>query len=184
MARRPPHLAEKIVGPRDLLAAQKQIQDQINGLDVSPLTTKGDLTVRSAGENVRLGAGSDGQVLTADSSKSEGVKWQSPAMAGFTDPGSMSLVTGQFMFQYKRLALSGKERFVAAGTTRLVVSSFNLEAPNYVGVPRSTSSPFNVAPGYGLDIYGRMTLLATSRATLEGTARVSVRGEPAGRLTI
>jgi len=42
---------------------------------LAPSTTKGDLVVRGASANVRLGIGTNGQVLTADSTQSSGVKW-------------------------------------------------------------------------------------------------------------
>jgi hypothetical protein len=41
---------------------------------VSPLTTKGDLMVFTT-VNARLGVGSDGQLLTADSTQTSGIKW-------------------------------------------------------------------------------------------------------------
>ncbi|UXR64376.1 tail fiber domain-containing protein [Bdellovibrio bacteriovorus] len=45
----------------------------INAL--SPLTAKGDILVRDATNNIRLPAGGNGQVLTADSAVTAGVKW-------------------------------------------------------------------------------------------------------------
>lgn len=45
---------------------------------LSPLTTKGDLVAYST-TNARLGVGSDGQVLTADSAQTLGVKWAAAA---------------------------------------------------------------------------------------------------------
>jgi hypothetical protein len=44
---------------------------------LSPNTTKGDIAVRGASSNVRLPVGTNGQVLTADSTQSSGVKWGS-----------------------------------------------------------------------------------------------------------
>lgn len=42
---------------------------------LSPLTTKGDTVVHNGTNNVRQGIGSDGQVLVADSSQTNGLKW-------------------------------------------------------------------------------------------------------------
>jgi hypothetical protein len=47
----------------------------------SPLTTKGDLYVYDTG-NARFPVGSDGQVLTADSSQTSGLKWNTPSSSG------------------------------------------------------------------------------------------------------
>jgi len=50
----------------------------------SPLTTKGDLHVFSNADT-RQGIGSNGQVLTADSAQTTGMKWATPS-GGFADP--------------------------------------------------------------------------------------------------
>jgi hypothetical protein len=47
---------------------------------LSPNTTKGDITVYGTA-NARLGIGTDGHVLTADSAQDQGVKWAAPAVA-------------------------------------------------------------------------------------------------------
>lgn len=43
---------------------------------LDPLTTKGDLLVQDASTSTRLGVGSDGQILVADSTASEGIAWE------------------------------------------------------------------------------------------------------------
>lgn len=49
----------------------------------STFTTKGDLVAATASSTIsRLGVGTDGQILTADSTASTGIKWASPASAG------------------------------------------------------------------------------------------------------
>lgn len=57
-------------------------------VDVSTLTTKGDLIVRDSTSPVRIGVGSNGQVLTADSAATPGVKWATPATAASVTTGS------------------------------------------------------------------------------------------------
>jgi len=63
----------------DLLAVANNLSDVASPTtafdNISPLTTKGDLLVRTATDNVRLPAGPDNQVLTTDSTTPEGVKW-------------------------------------------------------------------------------------------------------------
>lgn len=105
-------------------------------------------------------------------------------LSGYEDPGTVTLVTAQWMFQYKRLTLTTTERFSAAGNTRLIVSNFNLDAPNNAGYPKNIESPFNVARGYELDILEHLTLSGPARATLEGTARLSVYDDGSGRLSL
>ncbi len=67
----------------DLLAVANNLSDVADPStafdNISPLTTKGDLLVRTASNNVRLPAGPDNQVLTTDSSTPEGVRWASQA---------------------------------------------------------------------------------------------------------
>lgn len=49
----------------------------VGGTFVDPTTTKGDLLTRNSSSVARLGVGSNGQVLTADSTQTLGVKWSS-----------------------------------------------------------------------------------------------------------
>lgn len=60
----------------------------------STFTTKGDIVAATAASTIsRLGVGTNGQVLTADSTASTGLKWASPASGGgmtLVSTGSMS----------------------------------------------------------------------------------------------
>ena len=53
------------------------------GIQPTLLTTKGDIIVATGNATlVRQGVGTDGQVLTADSTQADGVKWATPAAGG------------------------------------------------------------------------------------------------------
>jgi len=75
--------------------------------DGLPLTTKGDIVVRSATADSRLPVGTDGQAIIADSTVPLGVKWGSVASGG----GSGSPATTQQSFS------------PSAGTTALTLSA-------------------------------------------------------------
>ena len=66
-----------------------------------PTTTKGDLLARGTSAVTRLGVGTDGQVLTADSTQATGIKWATPSGGGavssvFTRTGAVVAATGDY----------------------------------------------------------------------------------------
>lgn len=61
------------------------VNDNTAAILKSLVTTKGDLIAATGSATpVRLGVGTDGQVLTADSNETAGVKWATPAASGVT----------------------------------------------------------------------------------------------------
>lgn len=58
------------------------------------LTTKGDLLGRGASAPARVAVGTDGQVLTADSTQATGVKWATPNPGDITGVAVTSPITG------------------------------------------------------------------------------------------
>jgi len=58
---------------------------------LSPLTTKGDILGYST-VNTRISIGTDGQILTADSTQATGVKWAAAPATGLGDPGGNGVV--------------------------------------------------------------------------------------------
>lgn len=75
------------------------------GIQPTLLTTKGDIIVATGNATlVRQGVGSDGQVLTADSTQADGVKWATPAVAtptfagvGLKKSGTQSIANATFV---------------------------------------------------------------------------------------
>jgi hypothetical protein len=59
---------------------------------IDPTTAKGDLITRTTSGNTRIVIGSDGQLLTADSTQATGMKWASPSTTYVTtiSPGALS----------------------------------------------------------------------------------------------
>jgi len=66
------------------------VWEQLNGASgtSATLTTKGDLLTRTSSAEARLAVGTDGQVLTADSSAANGIKWA----AGGSGGGALDLI--------------------------------------------------------------------------------------------
>lgn len=76
-------LTDVIINPSTLAQGNTLQYDAINGEWInsvpstftSPLTTKGDIYVRDATDDVRLPVGLDTQILSADSTEATGLKW-------------------------------------------------------------------------------------------------------------
>lgn len=72
-------------------AAQGNDSRITGAVQSSTATTKGDLLVATAGSTIaRLGVGTDGYVLTADSAQASGVKWAAAAGGGASDATTTS----------------------------------------------------------------------------------------------
>ncbi len=75
----------------------------------SPLTTKGDLYTYST-TDTRLGVGTNGQVLTADSAEASGIKWATISAGGMTlisetSASALSSLSFSSLGNYKQLLL-------------------------------------------------------------------------------
>ena len=110
--------------------------DKTSAFDaLSPLTTKGDLLVRTDSDNVRLPVGTNGQILVADSAEDAGVKWFTSTGAGtvtsvgisppgFLTAGAAVTSAGNISLSYSGTALpisSGGTGLTAVGTAGQVL---------------------------------------------------------------
>ena len=66
--------------------------------DLSPTTTKGDIIVDNGTNNVRFGVGTDNQVLTADSTQTNGLRWADNSGGSSSSSVSNFIINGNFDF--------------------------------------------------------------------------------------
>lgn len=106
-----------------------------------PTTTKGDLITRSASAVARLPVGSNGQVVTADSTQTLGIKWATPSNGGDITLLSQTILSSSatnisiaIPGGYKDLKISGLFRSDNASDFDEVIVNFNADTTdaNYV----------------------------------------------------
>jgi len=123
------------------------------GIQPTLLTTKGDIIVATGNATlVRQGVGSDGQVLTADSTQADGVKWATPAGGGanwsLLNAGGTALTGAQTITVS---GISGQDKImvlVSGGSSASASSIFRVR--------------FNTDTGANYNYYGNKTVADAS----------------------
>jgi hypothetical protein len=126
------------------------------GGSASPLTTKGDLYGFST-TNARVAVGTNGQVLTADSTAATGVAWATPSSgAGMTVLASGSLPTGAGVLTLSSISAS-------YNNLQLVIRDYYPAADSSVWYTVNNDQTANV---YNLNQTSQSTTTATNAAEL------------------
>ena len=128
--------ATKITGTLAISQGGTGQSDKTSAFDaLAPNTTKGDMIVYTGTDNVRLPVGTDGQILVADSTTTEGVKWFTSTGSGtvtsvgisppaFLTAGSPVTSAGNITLTYSGTAIpitSGGTGLTALGTAGQVL---------------------------------------------------------------
>jgi len=113
-----------------------------------PTTTKGDLIVHGAGGTTRIGVGSDGQVLQADSTQALGVKWATPATGGNQTPWTSNIDGGNFSLRNAKSITIGQSTQSPSGLFALGTGA--REASITYGAP--TDVLFNSGTGGDVEL--------------------------------
>ncbi len=121
-----------------------------NGGSASPLTTKGDLYTFST-VNDRLGVGTDGQVLTADSAEATGLKWA-------TGGGSAGGADTQIQFNSVG-AFAGDAEFVYTNSGGIATFALGngMTVDPLISLTNSAGSNTYIDAGVSETVFGRNT---------------------------
>jgi hypothetical protein len=166
----------------------------------SPLTTKGDLYTYST-TDARLGVGTNGQVLTADSTAATGIKWATPAGGGgkvlqvvnttyststtiasttFTDTGLSLAITPTLNTSKILVMVSQPQTLVRSsanmgGQTKLLRGSTSLSISDYAYSTTAGSSDSSLATMFNISYLDSPA--TTSSTTYKTQGKVSTTAD-------
>ncbi|ADF42407.1 head decoration protein [Synechococcus phage S-CBS2] len=153
------------------IATTAFVADAISGVYVDPLTTDGDIVVRSGGSTTRLGIGSAGQVLTVVG----GIPaWQDTANAGTLNIAADGAFSGSVDLDTQTLSIVGGTGLTTSGSGQTITVDLDDTAvtPNSYGAAGSVAT-------FTVDQQGRLTAAGTTAISIT-SSQVSDLGTTLG----
>jgi hypothetical protein len=133
---------------------------------LAPTTTKGDIVVRTAFGNTRIGIGADGYVLTADSTQTTGVRWAAQTGGG----GGGAPTTAQYVTLVADGTLT-QERVLTGAAGQITIADGGPGAAVTVGLASTGVSPGSYTnPQLSIDAQGRITSAIAGASPAPATA--------------
>lgn len=153
------------------IATTAFVADAISGVYVDPLTTDGDIVIRSGGSTTRLGIGSAGQVLTVVG----GIPaWQDTANAGTLNIAADGAFSGSVDLDTQTLSIVGGTGLTTSGSGQTITVDLDDTAvtPNSYGAAGSVAT-------FTVDQQGRLTAAGTTAISIT-SSQVSDLGTTLG----
>jgi hypothetical protein len=124
------------------------------GVQPTLFTTKGDIIAASAASNpVRLGVGTDAQILVADSTASTGLKWATPAGGSFNTARNVVATSES----------TTSTSFVGLTTALAVTVTTGTKALVSIGSRMSNGAAANTGAFMGVAVSGATTIAASDQ---------------------
>lgn len=164
-------------------------QDDSNAIQNAIVDAKGDLIAATAADTpARLAVGTNGQVLTADSTAATGIKWATPASSGgmtllATTTLSGTVVTISSLSTYKELWFVFRNVYISGNNYMYVQfngDSGNNYSSSAIKVVGTTVSGVSYGVGVNSAIAMYVGDSATTTNRLSGVLRVSAADQTSG----
>jgi hypothetical protein len=177
--------------------------DDANAIQNAIVDAKGDLIAATAADTpARLAVGTNGQILTADSTAATGIKWATPASGGSMTLLSTTSLTGAATITISSISQSYTNLYILITGLTVTTATYTLKlkpnastANNYTSLAGATASSGNpdvISPGfaghsassavndYALVIYNYTDTAARKPFHLVGIAKMASQVEPLG----
>jgi hypothetical protein len=144
---------------------------------LSPLTTKGDIFIRTNTSSARLPLGDNGQILRVDNSETTGLRWISPTEAeirfNFGDATPKNLISVPANKVIQEVSITILVAFDDASSTLSVAPGLLDATDNRADV----LGTYSAAPGIQFGVNTALTLSINPASSTQGSGLVTIRFE-------